>query len=65
MPTKKPRIQSILETDTYYKLQKLCELDGRSESQMTKRIIEKYIQEFEQEHGEIKFGEQTTEFYKG
>jgi len=53
MPTKKPRVQSILENETYEKLKKLCEKDMRSESQMINYIITKYIQEYESEHGEI------------
>lgn len=54
MPTKKPRVQSILENETYEKLKKLCEKDMRSESQMINYIITKHIQDYEAAHGEIK-----------
>lgn len=54
MPTKKPRVQTILEENQYKKLKYLCERDSRTESNMTKMIIEKYIKEYESIHGEIK-----------
>lgn len=53
MPTKKPRIQIILETEYYEKYKKLCERDDRTESKLGKRIIEKYIEEYEKIHGTI------------
>lgn len=54
MPTKKPRLQIILENEYYQKLNYLCKRDKRSESNMGKVIIEKYIDEYESIHGEIK-----------
>lgn len=54
MPTKKPRIQAILEQEYYDKYLYLCKRDNRSESNLGKMIIEKYIDEYEKIHGEIK-----------
>ena len=59
MPTKKPRIQAILETEYYAKYQHLCKRDNRTESNMGKMIIEKYIDEYERIHGEIKTDKPT------
>lgn len=53
MPTKKPRLQTIVEPETYNKVKYLCEKDMRSESQMLSLIISKYIEEYEQKNGEI------------
>lgn len=47
MPTKKPKLQVILEETTYNKLKELAEEDKRSLSQMGSIIIEKYINEYE------------------
>lgn len=54
MPSKKPRIQAILEQKYYDKYCYLCKRDNRSESNLGKMIIEKYIDEYEKVHGEIK-----------
>lgn len=54
MPTKKPRIQTILEEEYYKKFSYLCKRDGRSESNMSKFIIQGYIDQYEKVHGEIK-----------
>ena len=53
MPTKKPRIQSILETDIYEKFKYICESEMRSESQMTNYIITQFINNYEKQHGTI------------
>lgn len=53
MPTNKPRVQSILETDTYNKLQIICKNEERSESNKIKHIITEYIRNYEAQHGEI------------
>ena len=53
MPTKKPRIQSILEIDIYEKFKYICELEMRSESQMTNYIITQFINNYEKQHGTI------------
>lgn len=53
MPTKKPRIQSILENDTYEKFKYLCKKEVRTESQLCSYIITKYIENYETEHGTI------------
>lgn len=54
MPTKKPRIQTILEIQTYEKFKIICETKMRTESQLSGYIITKYIKEYEQLHEEIK-----------
>ena len=54
MPTKKPRIQAILEEEYYLKYKYLCERDGRTESNMGKFILQQYIDQYEKIHGEIK-----------
>lgn len=53
MPTKKPRIQSILEIDIYEKFKYICESEMRSESQMTNYIITQFINNYEKQHGTI------------
>lgn len=57
MPTKKPRIQALLEQDIYLKFKKLCDQDMRSESQLSGKIITEYIKQYETIHGEIKIDE--------
>lgn len=54
MPTKKPRIQALVEPDIYEKFRKLCEIEERSESKLSGMIITKYIQQYESVNGEIK-----------
>lgn len=54
MATNKPRIQVILEQDCYNKFKALCKKDDRTESKLGKKIIENYIEQYEQIHGEIK-----------
>ena len=54
MPTKKPRIQALLEQDVYLKFKKICDQDMRSESQLGGKIITEYIKQYETIHGEIK-----------
>lgn len=49
MPTKKPRIQTILEEDIYKKFKELCDKEMRTESQMSGFIITKYIKEYEEQ----------------
>lgn len=53
MPTKKPRVQAILEEEKYKKFMKICKIEERSESKLAGIAITKYIQEYEAEHGEI------------
>lgn len=57
MPTKKPRIQSIVELDTYNKFKRICEQEMRTESQMANFIITKYVADYEDKHGEIEIPE--------
>jgi hypothetical protein len=53
MPTKKPKVQAVLTTQYHEKLLMIADIEGRSISQMTARIIEKYIDEYENENGKI------------
>ena len=53
MPTKKPRVQTILEEKDYKKFQKLCKIKDRTESKLAGVIIKKYIETYEAEHGPI------------
>ena len=53
MPTKKPRIQSILEQNIYDKFKFLCKKDMRTESQLANYIISQYITDYEAAHGTI------------
>lgn len=53
MPTKKPRVQTILEIDTYEKFKYVCDKEMRTESQMASYIITNFITEYEQNHGNI------------
>ena len=43
MPTKKPRVQTILNEDIYEKFKTLCDKEMRTESQMASFIITKFI----------------------
>ena len=47
MPTKKPRVQTILNEDIYEKVKTLCDKEMRTESQMASIIITKYINDYE------------------
>lgn len=53
MPTKKPRIQSILEEETYNKLKVICENEMRTESKMVSYIVTQYIKDYEKKNGTI------------
>lgn len=54
MPTNKPKVQAILTQKYYEKLLKIADEEGRSVSQATARIIEKYIDNYEETNGKIK-----------
>lgn len=54
MPTKKPRVQSILDYEAYEKFKFICESEMRSESQMASYIITQYINDYELKNGNIK-----------
>ena len=56
MPTKKPVLQIVLEKEYHSKLSKLASNKGRSASNQGARIIEKYIDEYENEPGTIDIG---------
>lgn len=53
MPTKKPILQVVLTNEYNKKLKALAELKERSSSSLGAKIIEQYIDEYEQEHGPI------------
>ena len=57
MGTKKPIIQCILEQEYYEKFKTLCKKDERSESKLGGMIIKKYIDQYEEVHGEIKLND--------
>lgn len=58
MPTKKPRIQTILDEIDYKKFQYLCKQENRTESKLASLIIKEYLKEYENIYGEIKIEEQ-------
>lgn len=53
MPTKKPIIQIVLTEKYNKKLTYIAQEEERSKSNQGARIIEKYIDEYEEKHGEI------------
>ncbi len=57
MPTKKPSLQAVVSNTTYDKIKFLAAQDERSLSQFTGRIIERYLEDYESEHGEIQIPE--------
>lgn len=60
MPTKKPRIQTILDEIDYKKFQYLCKQESRTESKLAALVIKKYLKEYENLNGEIKIEEQES-----
>lgn len=57
MGTKKPIIQCLIDVEYYKKFKMLCKKDERSESKLGGIIIKKYIDNYEEIHGEIKIDE--------
>ncbi len=53
MPSYKPRVQVLLDTEFYEKYKFICKKERRTESVMGAIMIEKYISEYEQQNGEI------------
>ena len=53
MPTKKPIIQSVIDEKEYKKFLIIAKKEKRSKSQMATIAIEKYIENYEKENGEI------------
>ena len=53
MPTKKPVVQVVLEENYYKKLKAIAEPLNRKISDQGRRIIEKYIDEYEKQNGPI------------
>lgn len=54
MATTKPRIQAIIEKETYKKFKLLCLQENRTESNLAGKIITEYIKQYELQNGEIK-----------
>lgn len=57
MPTKKPVIQIVLTEKYNKKLAYIAKEEERSKSNQSARIIEKFIDEYEEKHGEINLDE--------
>lgn len=53
MPTKKPILQVVLSEKYNKKLKIIANSEERSASSQGARIIEKFIDDYEKEHGEI------------
>lgn len=60
MPSYKPKVQILLSEEYHKKFKALCEKERRSDSVMGAIMIEKFINEYEEEHGEIKLKEKPT-----
>jgi metal-responsive CopG/Arc/MetJ family transcriptional regulator len=56
MPTKKPVIQTVIDQKIYNKFKEICKKEDRTESKMAAIIIKEYIEQYEQEHGDIPSG---------
>lgn len=55
MPSKKRKIQYLLDDNYYLKFKEIMTKEKRkSESQMSQYIVEKYIDEYEKRNGNIK-----------
>lgn len=53
MANRKPIVQVVLTEKYFNKIKALSEQEGRSTSNQSARILEKFIDEYESEHGEI------------
>lgn len=53
MPSYKPKVQILLNEEYHKKFKALCNKERRSDSIMGALMIEKYIDEYEAEHGKI------------
>ena len=53
MPSKKPQIKAVTDTETYEKIKKIAERENRSTSNLIETLVKKYITSYESEHGEI------------
>lgn len=54
MPTKKPLLQAVVENETSEKFKYIAKNEKRKVSNMLAIVIEKYIEAYEAEHGEIR-----------
>lgn len=53
MPTKKPVIQTVVDTEIHAKFKHIAKKEMRTDSQFANYIITKYIDQYEKEHGTI------------
>lgn len=53
MPSKKPKIQVLLDEKEYIKFKKIAEKEDRTESNLGKQAIQKFIENYERENGKI------------
>lgn len=58
MPSKKPRIQALVDEKTYEKVKMICQIEERTESYIGGKAIELYVKTYESEHGEIKIDQE-------
>lgn len=56
MPTKKPKVQGIINEETSKKFKIIQEKEDRSESYLTGKAVELYVKSYETEHGTIDVG---------
>ena len=54
MPSKKPQIKTVIDTETYEKIKKIAEKENRSMSNLLETLTKKFVQQYETENGEIK-----------
>lgn len=54
MATNKLKVQVLLTAEYHSKFKGLCKKERRSDSSMGEIMIEKYINDYEAEHGEIR-----------
>ena len=57
MPTKKPILQAVVDPEIHEKFKQIAELEHRKLSNMGAIAIEKFVKDYEAEHGEIKIPE--------
>ncbi|MEM0173554.1 MAG: hypothetical protein QXI16_03495 [Sulfolobaceae archaeon] len=60
MPSKKPRLATYTTQDTVDKFNFIAAYEKRSTSKELEYIVSKYIEQFESEHGELLFDENSN-----
>lgn len=56
MPTRKPKVQGLINEKTSVKFKIIQEIEDRSESYLTGKAVEEFVKKYEIEHGEIIVG---------